>query len=81
MSGGLRRGRAVYECSVPEFEVQVLAVFEQHAAGFDRQLITSKISRNGTFTSMTVLITATGEPQLEILHQDLLATGLVQMVI
>ena len=67
--------------NVPEFEVQVLAVFEVHAAGFDRQAIFNKISRNGKFTSMTVFITATGKPQLKALHQDLLATGLVQMVI
>jgi len=66
---------------VDHFELTILEVFERHAPGFDQQLIRMKNSRKGTFMSITVTITATGEPQLEALHQDLLATGLVQMVI
>ena len=63
------------------FEAIILEVFERHAPGFDQQSITLKASSKGTFTSMTVTITATGKTQLEDLHQDLLATGHVQMVI
>ena len=63
------------------FEIRVLEVFEQHASGFDRGLITTRPSRNGKFTSMTITIVATGKPQLDALHQDLMATGLVKMVI
>ena len=63
------------------FESIVLAVFERHAPGFDQQAIVAKVSRNGTFTSLTITITATGPQQLEALHQDLLATGHVTMVI
>lgn len=63
------------------FEPTILAVFEQHAPGFDRSLIQTRGSRKGTFVSITVVITATGPEQLEALHQDLLATGQVQMVI
>jgi putative lipoic acid-binding regulatory protein len=40
-----------------------------------------KTSRKGTFNSFNITITATGESQLEALHRDLLATGLVKMVI
>jgi len=67
--------------SVPDFEVILLQVFEQHAPGFSRERMTSRSSSGGKFTAITVYITATGEPQLEALHRDLLATGLVQMVI
>lgn len=63
------------------FESSILAVFERHAPGFDQQLIEARVSRNGTFTSLTITITATGTDQLQALHQDLLATGRVTMVI
>jgi putative lipoic acid-binding regulatory protein len=59
----------------------ILAVFEQHAPGFDREVVAARVSRKGTFTALTVTITATGPEQLDALHQDLLATGRVQMVI
>lgn len=67
--------------SSASFEGIVLAVFERHAPGFDQQTIEVRISRNGTFTSLTITITATGPAQLESLHKDLLATGQVKMVI
>lgn len=63
------------------FEAVVLAVFERHAPGFNQNNITGKASSKGTFTSLTITITATGPDQLEALHQDLLATGHVKMVI
>ena len=67
--------------SVEDFENLVLEVFEVHAPGFSRERITVRGSSGGKFTAITVYITATGEPQLAALHEDLLATGLVQMVI
>jgi putative lipoic acid-binding regulatory protein len=59
----------------------ILTVFEQHAPGFDRASVSARASSKGTFTAITVTITATGPDQLEALHQDLLGTGRVQMVI
>ncbi len=59
----------------------VLAVFERHAPGFDRTTIAARVSGKGTFTAITITITATGPEQLETLHRDLLATGRVQMVL
>jgi putative lipoic acid-binding regulatory protein len=67
--------------SVDTFESVIFDVFERHAPGFDQEMITVKASSKGTFTSITITITATGKEQLEALHQDLMATGLVQMVI
>lgn len=63
------------------FESIILEVFERHAPGFDQQTITANVSSKATFTSLTITITATGPEQLEALHQDLLATGHVTMVI
>jgi uncharacterized protein len=63
------------------FEQLILAVFERHAPGFDQQNIAARASSKGTFTALTITITATGPEQLEALHQDLLATGHVKMVL
>lgn len=63
------------------FESSVLEVFERHAPGFDQDSVALKASSKGTFSSLTVVITATGREQLDALHRDLLATGQVTMVI
>ncbi len=67
--------------SAEDLHEVILTVFEQHAPGFDRTTVTARASSKGTFTAITIVITATGTDQLEALHQDLLATGRVQMVI
>ena len=67
--------------SSEEFRGIILKVFELHAPGFNEETIQVKDSAKGTFTSLTITITATGKDQLEALHQDLLATGHVKMVI
>jgi hypothetical protein len=67
--------------NVEDLESVVLAVFDSHAPGFSTERITRRASREGTFLSITVHITATGKSQLEALHADLMATGLVKMVI
>ena len=67
--------------SSDEFESIILEVFERHAPGFDQQTLVARGSSKGTFTALTITITATGTAQLDALHQDLLATGHVQMVI
>ena len=64
-----------------DFESVIFEVFEIHAPGFDRETITMNVSSKGTFRSITITITATGTAQLEALHKDLLATGIVKMVI
>jgi len=64
-----------------EFHPTILAVFERHAPGFDPTAIQTKSSGKGTFISVTITIEATGHEQLSAIHQDLVATGLVSMVI
>ena len=64
-----------------QFETTIFQIVESHAPGFDRQNILRKVSREGTFCSLTITITATGEPQLAAMHQELMGSGLVNMVI
>jgi len=67
--------------STDDFESIIIDVFHQHAPGFDANTVLVKMSSKGTFSSLNVTITATGPDQLDALHKDLLATGLVKMVI
>ncbi|MCB1853310.1 MAG: DUF493 family protein [Pseudomonadales bacterium] len=64
-----------------DFLEVIVEVFERHDPGFDREGISVRDSSKGTFTAITITITATGPDQLSALHEDLLATGRVQMVI
>ena len=64
-----------------DFMEVIVEVFERHDPGFDRTAIAVRDSSKGTFTAVTIVITATGPDQLSALHEDLLATGRVQMVI
>lgn len=64
-----------------DYETLISSVVELHAPGFDRSLIQRRTSRGGTFLSLTLVIEATGKEQLAALHQDLMATGRVSMVI
>jgi putative lipoic acid-binding regulatory protein len=67
--------------SSADLEQLIVEVFERHAPGFDREAISVRASSKGTFTGITIVITATGPEQLTALHEDLMATGQVQMVI
>ena len=67
--------------STAVFRSVVLEVFARHAPGVTEDAVVEKGSSKGTFTSLTITITATGPEQLEALHRDLMATGQVQMVL
>ena len=58
-----------------------MSVFNQYAAGFSEQDVLVKDSRNGTFQSITITIEAQSEEQLRQIHQYLMDTGLVSMVL
>ncbi|MDB4470868.1 DUF493 domain-containing protein [Deltaproteobacteria bacterium] len=64
-----------------DYQTLIMDVFEQHAPGFDRETISVKNSSKGTFTSLTITITATGPEQLDSLHRSLMSTGVVKMVL
>ncbi len=82
--------RITFPCDYPikvlgrsseDFQRLVFATVERHAPGFDRRRVLLKTSRKGTFASLTLFITATGSEQLQVLHRDLMDTGVVQMVL
>ncbi|MCV6589512.1 MAG: DUF493 family protein [Marinobacterium sp.] len=59
----------------------VIETVQQHAPDLELSKVKAADSSKGTFQSVTVYITATGEEQLKALHQDLMASGRVRMVI
>jgi putative lipoic acid-binding regulatory protein len=54
---------------------------EVHAPGFDRSQITVRDSSKGKWQSITVVITATGKPQLVAIFEDLKTSSRVKMVL
>lgn len=66
---------------VDEFESTVLEVLRRYSPDLDSASASLRESRKGRFVALSITITATGPEQLEALHRELLATGLVQMVI
>ncbi|MFL0798063.1 MAG: DUF493 family protein [Cellvibrionaceae bacterium] len=65
----------------PALRDLVIEVMGVHAPDFDAEAIVVKDSSKGRFQSLTVYITATGVDQLESIHQDLRASGIVKMVL
>jgi len=63
------------------FRESVLEVVGRHDAEFRHDKVQEKSSSRGSYTSLTVWITATGEAQLKELFEDLKATGKVIMVL
>ncbi|MEX1032269.1 MAG: DUF493 domain-containing protein [Cellvibrionaceae bacterium] len=64
-----------------ELHTLVATVIERHAPGFDQTRISVRDSRNGRYQSITVFITATGEPQLKAIFDDLKQSKAVKMVL
>lgn len=64
-----------------DFATLVIQIMQRYAPDFDIDTVSLNPSRNGTFVSVRVAITATGDDQLKSIHEALLATGRVKMVI
>jgi uncharacterized protein len=64
-----------------ELHAHILQVMDNHAPGFDRSKITVRDSSKGRWQSMTLVITATGKPQLEAIFADLKTSPRVKMVL
>ena len=57
------------------------AIVLKHDPSFDVKSVTIISSRHGNYQSFRFYILATGEGQLNALHNDLLSTGIVKLVI
>jgi putative lipoic acid-binding regulatory protein len=64
-----------------ELHEHVLQVMDLHAPGFDRSKITIRDSSKGKWQSITLIITATGKPQLEEIFTHLKTSRRVKMVL
>ena len=67
--------------SAVDFKAFVVEVMAKHAGAIEDSEVSVRDSRNGTFQSVTVTITATGVEQLQAIHAELQASGRVKMVI
>ncbi len=59
----------------------VLDIVREHAPDLDDSLVELNPSRNGTFVSVRFTIIATGEHQLKCIHEALIASEHIKMVI
>ncbi len=67
--------------SSPQLLAHILRVIDTHAPGYHSSDITSRESSKGKWQSITVIITATGKPQLDAIFADLKANSIVKMVL
>jgi len=63
------------------FREAALNIIEKHAPGFDASRVKVKPSSAGKYESITVYITATGEPQLKAIFEDLKRLPEMRMVL
>lgn len=59
----------------------VLEIVREHAPDLDDSRVVLNPSRNGTFVSVRFSIMATGEHQLKCIHEALIASEHIKMVI
>ncbi len=66
---------------VTGFQDLVIEVIQKHVADFDTTTISIQGSSKGSFISVRLRITATGVSQLKAIHEDLMASTHVKMVL
>jgi len=64
-----------------DFQTLVIETVKKFVPDLDETKVTLNPSRKGNFVSVRFIIQATGKAQLKILHEALMATGRVKMVI
>ncbi len=64
-----------------DFSKRVLSVVKTHAPDLDETKVSYRESSKGRFVSVTVVIRATGKPQLEALFGELKELDMVKMVL
>ncbi|MBT3144710.1 DUF493 domain-containing protein [Neptunomonas phycophila] len=64
-----------------QFQSLVVEIINVHVPDFDESRITIQDSSKGTYCSLRMFITATGEQQLKDLHEQLIASDQVHLVL
>jgi len=54
-----------------ELDIQIVQIIRRHVPDIQEGAVTSKLSRNGKYTSITVTIRASSKQQLDAIYQDL----------
>lgn len=67
--------------AAPDFKDFVIEVMSKHAGEVAQSDVSIRESRNGSFLSVTVTITATGVDQLTRIHEELKLSSRVKMVL
>ncbi len=67
--------------AAPDFKQFVCETVRRHDPKLDDSRVTLQDSSKGRFVSARVVMTATGEPQLKAMFQELKDSGRVQMVL
>lgn len=67
--------------AAPDFRDFVVETVTRHAADLDEDRVRTNASRGGRFLSVTVVIRATGEDQLQAITRDLQSSGRVKMIL
>ena len=62
-----------------DFEEVVTSIVEKHTRKMTK--VSVKRSKQGNYLSVLVMILATGEEQLKKIHEELMSSGRVQMVL
>jgi putative lipoic acid-binding regulatory protein len=64
-----------------EFRETMRAIVEKHAGELDDSRVQAAVSRNGSFVSVTITITATSQQQLDEIYREVSARDDVLMAL
>lgn len=64
-----------------ELDIHVVEIIRRHVGDLHEGSVTSRPSKGGKYTSVTVTITATSREQLDAIYQDLTDSPLVLMAL
>lgn len=67
--------------ATPHFEKEIVSVVKRHAPEVTEQHVSVRVSGNGNYLAITVVIEATGLEQLTVMFEDLKAHTSVKMVL
>ena len=65
----------------PEFRQTMRSIVEGHVGDVDDTRVQSAVSRNGSFVSVTITITATSQQQLDAIYREISARDDVLMAL
>lgn len=80
----------VFPCEFPikamgkadvELDLLVIDIVRRHTDNLTEDRISTRPSKNGTYVSITVTVTATSKPQLDAIYQDLSGHPHILMVL